>query len=120
MEHVYSKDEAQRVVNAFPAGKLDELIQLATSAKSNPMLIWQTNAVRSGPLVGHRYDRAQGLLVVAFKGDRPQRWLLPRNLSELQRQAAAVAPVQSPLVMPLTIAAFGSLPSTRRLLLYNP
>ena len=37
--HVYSKDEAQRIAEAFPADKLDELIELATSFKSDLTLI---------------------------------------------------------------------------------
>jgi hypothetical protein len=35
MEHVYSKDEAQRIVDAFPADKLAALITLATNAQQN-------------------------------------------------------------------------------------
>ena len=39
MDHVYSKDEAQRIVDAFPSDKLDELTALATSVKNDPALV---------------------------------------------------------------------------------
>jgi hypothetical protein len=36
MQYVYSRDEAERIVDAFPVEKLDELIKLAIKAKSDP------------------------------------------------------------------------------------
>ncbi len=37
--HVYSADEAQRILHAFPSGKLNELLKLAAQAKYDPQTI---------------------------------------------------------------------------------
>ena len=36
---MYSADEAKRILDAFPADKLDELLELAVRAKQNPQVV---------------------------------------------------------------------------------
>ncbi len=78
MTHVYCMDEAEQIVDAFPASKLAELIEIATSFKRDPALIGEHKQISMPE--GWIYNVFANCIIVAYQdGDQERKaYFVPR------------------------------------------